>query len=150
MQTYPADLPDFLIGKSTQVKSGFIHSDPFSGSYKTEHVTRDEFVTWSVNVQCIGEQCEDFEAFVDWMGSRPFKKRIATHIGTFDYVIVITKQPDEPQQKAINLFQYSFNVLAQALKTDNPCVDRELLYRYKPEFRELDIALNVNWPKYED
>lgn len=148
---YPDTLPDFKIGKNLSVKSGHAQNDYNNTKLKNEHRTRDEIVMWAVTVLCYGEGLsEDFYSFLVAMGNRPFTKDILTPWGRYDHTVLIVRMPEEPAQIGHNNFEYNFDIMAQRLENDYPCVDRELISRHSLEFAQLDIAINDHWPKYEE
>lgn len=144
---YPKSLPDFKLVKQLNVKTGFNHNDPFD-AYKVEHVTRDEVAEWNVSVMCSKQQTNDFEGFLITNMQKPFNKTILTPTGLHEYTVIITRQPLQPSQISRDIFQYSFDIMAQRLTNDYECIDRELYARYSLEFNSLDIMMNVNWPEY--
>jgi len=139
---YPANLPDFKVGKNLSVRQGFLHSNVYEGCYSTEHFTRDETAIWSVVVQCSEKQAEDFEGFLSITVQRPFNKSIRTMWGVCDYEVVIIEQPTEPRQISNGVFEYSFKIMAQQLKTKFDNIDRELWMRYSLDFATIDLSFN--------
>lgn len=146
---YPANLPDFIIGKTRTKVDEYLLSDD-DALIRPELITRNDIVHFHVDVICVNGCENEPQLFEDWIftnPTKPFNKTIVTEFGRQEYNVAITEMPNEPVQISTNAYKYSFVIATERLLTDLEMIDRTLAERYALEAQYIDVATNKFWPE---
>ena len=116
---YPADLPDFLSGKTRTEVQKYRTSDQFYGAFTVEKLTDESPVTWRVNIKCKDQT--EANAFWDWFnanarGGKPFTKQILTEYGHITHEVKFITEPTSVTNDR-HIFDYSAEIMARELLT---------------------------------
>lgn len=146
---YPANLPDFRLGKRREQVQTYRTSQPFNGPLFVEKITDESPVVWDIAVICKSSvQARIFQAFLRQIkDGQPFNKNILTEEGFIAHEVRFIEMPLVPEQRGVNVWVYSGTIQALKLNQPDSLIDDNLIIMYLEQGDIIDTAVNLFWPE---